>query len=124
MLYLERALDEVERLLDSPPAGITYTTEVDFSPTTIQQIREQCRDMRRQITEMVAVFELPPHHQNGRRVIVAEMSIIWTYLEDMRPSKLRRYGAVDPALSETLPPRLERLIASVRAVQTLASRGE
>jgi hypothetical protein len=45
-------------------------------------------------------------------------------LEEIRPDRLKRYGAVDPALNETLSPGLERLIELVRAIQTLASRGE
>ncbi len=121
---LERSLNEIERLLDSPPAGVTYTTEVGLGPATARQIRERCRDLRSQIAEIAATFELPQRRWDGRRIIVAEMSVAWADLEDMRPPKLRRYGAVDPTLNETLAPRLERLIELVLAVQELASRGE
>jgi hypothetical protein len=120
---LERSLDEIERLLDSPPTGITYTTEVDFDPPTIQRIRETCRETRGQIADIAAAFELPQHRWDGRRMIVAEMSVAWIDLEDMRPPKLRRYGTVDPDLNETLAPRLERLMELVLAMRELASRG-
>lgn len=121
---LERSLNEIERLLDSPPTGVTYTTEVDFGPGTARQIRERCRDLRSQIADIAAAFELPQRRWDGRRIIVAEMSVAWADLEDMRPAKLRRYGTVDPALNETLAPRLERLIELVLTIQELASRGE
>lgn len=124
MQQLERSLDEIERLLDSPPAGISYTTEVNFGPATARQIRENCRALRRQIEDIMFAFELPQRRWNGRQIIVAEMSVAWADLEDMRPSKLRRYGAVDPALSETLAPRLERLMELVLVIQDLASQGE
>jgi hypothetical protein len=121
---LEQSLDEIERLLDSPPAGVTYTTEVDFDPPTIQCLRETCRETRGQIAEIAAAFELPQRRWDGRRIIVAEMSVAWIDLEDMRPPKLRRYGTVDPALNETLAPRLERLMELVLAMRELASPGE
>jgi hypothetical protein len=121
---LERSLNEIERLLDSPPGGVTYTTEVDFSPITVEQLRARCHDLRSQIAETAAAFDLPCRRWNGRQLIVAEMSVAWVDLEDLRPPKLRRYGAVDPSLSETLAPRLERLSSLVLAIQDLASRGE
>lgn len=123
LLHLEQALDEIDHLLDHPPSGVTYTTEVEFGPATAQQIREKCDQLRRQITDAVAAFNLPRHHWSGRRVIVAEMSTAWANLEDMRPAKLRRYGTVDPALNEILTPRLEDLIHLVLTVQELATKG-
>lgn len=124
LLHLEQALDQIERLLDSPPAGATYITMVEFGPATAQQIRQLCNDLRGQVADMVIEFNLPPYHWSGRRVIVAEMGTIWANLEDLRPPKLQRYGAVDPSLVETLTPRLERLIGWVLAIQELATQGE
>jgi hypothetical protein len=72
----------------------------------------------------MARFELPRHHWYGRQIIVAEMSSAWTNLEEVRPERLRRFGAVDPTLTETLTPGLERLIQLVWVVRDLASRGE
>ena len=59
-----------------------------------------------------------------RRVIVAEMTSAWCSLEDSRPAKLRRYGAVDTTLIETLDSRLDRLSRLVMAVKDLASKGQ
>jgi hypothetical protein len=69
-------------------------------------------------------FELPPHRWYGRQIIMAEMISTWTNLEEIRPERLRRFGAVDPTLTETLAPSLERLIQLVRDVQNLTSRAE
>lgn len=123
LLHLEQALDEIERLIDRPPTGVTYTTEVEFGPATGQQIRQNCHEIRQRIRDLAAEFNLPRHHWSGRRVIVAEMSSAWANLEDMRPARLRRYGAVDPALDDKLTPRLEHLIHLVLAVQELGTNG-
>jgi hypothetical protein len=124
LVHLERSLNDIDRLLDGSVIGVTYITEIDFTPTTVEHLRARCDELRAQIAEMMDAFALPRHYWHGRRVIVGEMSAVWTYLEDMRPHKLRRYGAVDPGLTETLAPRLEQLIRLVRAIQDLASRGE
>jgi hypothetical protein len=123
LLHLEQALDEIEQLFIAPATGATYTVQLDLQPATIQQIQARCDDMRRQIAEIMAFFELTRHVRHIRRIIYAEMVAARTNLEDMRPTKLRRYGAVDPALNETLTPRLEQLVQQVRSLQDLASRG-
>lgn len=116
---LEQSLDKIERLLNSPPAGLTYSVEVDFGPVTAQHIRERCRDIRSKIAEIVPAFELPKHRWDGRQMIDAEMSAAWCNLEDTRLPELRRYGTVDPALAGTLAPRLERLINLVLDLRQL-----
>jgi hypothetical protein len=121
---LERSLDEFERLLDSPPAGVTYVIEVDFAPATVQQIHEKCRDLRGQIAEIAAAFDVPRRRVNVRRVIAADLTLAWVNLQDLRPSRLGGYGAVDPSLTETLAPRLERLGDLAVAIRDLASGGE
>jgi hypothetical protein len=124
LMQLEQALDEIERLLDGPKSGVTYTTETNFGSVTTQQIRDRCTDIRDCIVDIVAAFELPHHHQDGRRIIAAEMSVAWVNLEEIRPHRLRRYGTVVPTLTETLEPRLDRLAELVRVIQVLASQGE
>ena len=124
LLHLERSLDEIERLLAGSGNGVTYTTEVNLTTATAQQIREVCANIRREIAAMVEHFDLSTQRWYGRQVIVAEMTSAWTNLEEVRPERLRRFGAVDPSLTETLTPGVERLIQLVWAVQNLASRGE
>ncbi len=124
MEQLERTLDEFEHLLDSPPAGITYAVEVDFAPATVRQIHETCRDLREQIAEVAAAFDVRRRRINVRRIIAGDMSIAWVNLQDLRPSRLQGYGDVDPSLSETLAPRLERLGQLTMAIRDLASGGE
>jgi hypothetical protein len=124
MLHLERSLDEIERLLAGSGNGVTYTTEVNLTPATAQQIRRVCAEIRNEIAAMVERFELPPHHWYDRQIIMAEMTSTWTNLEEIRPERLRRFGTVDPSLTESLAPGLERLIQLIRDVQNLVSRGE
>jgi hypothetical protein len=121
---LERTLDEFEHLLDSPPAGVTYVVEVDFAPATVRQIHETCRDLREQIAEVAAAFDVRRRRVNVRRIIAGDMSIAWVNLQDISPSRLRGYGDVDPSLNETLTPRLERLSRLATALRDMASGGE
>jgi len=121
---LERSVNEIEHMLDDTPAGAVYATIVDFQPDTLRRIRKQCQGVRRQIADMKAAFELPQRPSDARRIIVAEMSAAWAHLDDLRPSKLRRYGNVDPTLEQTLTPRLERLIHLVLTIEELACSGE
>lgn len=124
LIHLERALIETEQMLDHPPRGVTFTTDVDWSEACAHSLRDLCAAARSQIAEMVDAFDLPIQHLNGRRIVVGEMSIAWVNLEELRPGRLRRYGDVDPALSETLTPRLERLMERVLAIQSLAGQQE
>lgn len=117
---LEQSVGQIERLLDDPPVGATYRMALDLRPDTVKEIRQQCAAVRRQIAEAVAAFDLPQRPSSARRMIVAEMSSAWANLEDLRPSKLRRYGSVDPVLDETWSPRLERLIRLVLDIAGLA----
>jgi hypothetical protein len=53
--------------------------------------------------------------------MAAALALAWEGLEDIRPTRLGRYGAVDPALAATLEPALTTLIdltlALLRAVE-------
>lgn len=122
ILHLEQSLNEIERLLTGPNQGSTFITEVNLAPAAAHQIRAVCAEMRREIAALVKQFELPLHHWYDRQVIMAEMTSAWTNLEEVRPERLHRFGAVDPTLTQTLTPGLERLIQLIRDVQNLTSR--
>jgi hypothetical protein len=96
---------------------------MSLEPVVAQHMREKCKELRNEIAEITAFFDLPRHHWYDRRIIVGEMASAWVNLEEIRPNRLHRYGAVDPTLTETLTPRLERLSQLVRVIQNLASRG-
>jgi len=121
---LERSVSEIEHTINDIPAGATYSTVVDFESGTLCQIRELCQDIHCQVAEIAAAFKLPQRQLNVRQVITAEMSAAWAHLEDLRPSKLQRYGSVDPILEETLTPRLKQLIGLVLAIDELSRVGE
>jgi hypothetical protein len=119
---LEQAVVKTEQLLDGPPAGITFATDVDWDEATVRALRELCAQVRSQIAELVDAFGLPVDHLSGRGGVVASMGSAWVNLADSRPKALRRYGEADPALNETLAPRLEQLMDLVMAIQKVASQ--
>jgi hypothetical protein len=119
---LEQAVAKTEQLLDNPPGGITFATDVDWDEATVCALRELCARVRSQIAGLVDSFGLPVDRLSGRGVVVAAMSSAWVNLADSRPKALRRYGDVDPALNETLAPRLEQLMNLVMAIQRVVSQ--
>jgi len=121
---LEQAVAKTEQLLDGPPVGITFATDVDWGEATVRALRELCAGVRSQIAGLVSAFSLPVDHLSGRGVVIAAMTSAWVNLAELRPANLRRYGEVDPALNETLTPRLEQLMELVLAIQRLASQGK
>ena len=123
LLHLEQSLEGIERLLAGSTAGIMYATELNVGPATIDQILANCRDIRAQIMVLARTFGLPRQQRFLRQIIMGELSSAWVNLEEVRPRKLKRYGAVDPALMDTLEPPLARLIQLVQDIQDLASRG-
>src|SRR5579864_1044548 len=63
-------------------------------------------------------------HPSGSRAIhfsiLAEFTLLWCDLEDSRPHKLRRYGALNPQAEEMLGSSIQRLIELVLAVSEVA----
>jgi len=52
---------------------------------------------------------------------MGEFTLLWCDLEDSRPQKLRRYGAIHPQADEVLGPSIQQLIELVLAIDGVAS---
>ena len=89
---LERAVDEIERLLDDAPAGATYVIVDDLSTDERCGLRARCRSIREQISELARAFDLPQDRSSVRQVVVAEMGVVWSRLHDLRDGDPARYG--------------------------------
>jgi len=107
--YVEKALHQVEQLLDGGGSGALYQTVDVPDEARCQAIRGVIGQIRMEVADLVRDFELEPTQESATAAIAALMSSAWEGLEDCRPASLRRYGAVNPGLQSALGPRIERL---------------
>jgi hypothetical protein len=79
------------------------------------------KDVRQQVADLAADYHLQVAEENFVRSIIGEFTLLWCDLEDSRPQKLRRYGAVHPQADDVLGPRIAQLIELVLAIDGVAS---
>ncbi len=91
------------------------------SPEQRSMLLQLAQQIRRQVTRLVEDYHLEVGEQDMLRTIMGEFTLLWCDLEDIRPRKLRAYGAVNPQLQAMLDPPLKRLIELVLAVDGVAS---
>ena len=115
--HLETAIESIDQLLDGDRRGILKHTTTDLPIGRREAARRMLTAMRDEIQVLTAEFDLEVEEQNGRRIAVALLAHSWEGLEDARVEKLRRYGAVDATLKDSLDPHIERLINLVLSLQ-------
>ena len=119
LAHLERHLLNLERMLQGEEQGILIRRTGQLSPATRQQLLALFEQLRQEISTLAAAQALPGTEENIRATLMGTMAVLWANLEDIRPQTLNRYGAVDPALEETIGPPIERLIQGVLAIEAL-----
>jgi hypothetical protein len=75
----------------------------------VQQLREA-------VAQLAADYRLAVAEENPLSTVMAEFTLLWCDVEDVRPQKLRAYGAVNPQAAELLGPPLQRLVNLLWAV--------
>lgn len=113
-------LEERLAQAESPPQlALTCFT----NPPDAQQRRillQLTKEIREEVAKLAADFKLPVGEENMLRTIMAEFSLLWCDLEDVRPEKLSGYGPVNPAVYPLLDPPIERLIRLVLLIDAVA----
>ncbi len=99
--------------------GILYQSSLPLSNGEREEMQALVNAARQEIAALAERLQLDATEEDGRRSAAAHLSYVWTILEDIRPTKLRRYGEVDPDLHESLGPGLDRLIALMLALERL-----
>lgn len=88
--------------------------------------REQLAELERAATAMLAAlkqaFDLPSHYDDARHALYSQFAALWVNLEDIRPERLRRYGAVNPAAAQKLSPYVEQFIELSLAFQRVLKK--
>ena len=116
---LEIALDEIADILDRDRDGTLYSVRTRIPPERSAELLRLSAEARTVIDDLARRYHLKKQERDGARVISALLSVRWESLEDTRPQKLHRYGAVDPKLVSELGPAIERLIDLVLAMEKL-----
>lgn len=119
---LEERCSAVLALLDVPahPQALLHVT-LDLSAENQRELQRQIVQIRSAIAQLAAAYALTPEERSLRQEIAAFLAASWSDLEDTRPAKLRRYGAVDPALVAPLDAAIEQLMGNLDALRAIES---
>lgn len=111
-----------DRLLRGTPSQLTLT-RFTGSPDADQQaaLLYLTKHVRQEIAKLAADYNLEVAEENLLRSIMGEFTLLWCDVEDIRPQKLGRYGAINPQAYEALGPPMQRLIELLLAIDGVAS---
>lgn len=111
-----------ERLARQTPPQLLLTRFTN-QPNPDQQaaLLQLTRQVREEIAQLMFDYDLEPGEENFLRSVMGEFTLLWCDLEDTRPQKLRRYGAVHPQANDVLGPPIQRLIRLMLAIDGEAS---
>ena len=107
---LEQVLFRVNHLIRERPEEGILTHYIPVPEPIRPRLEALAEQMRVEIALLAKQYELQPKAVDSRSHIKAKMALTWSGLNEVLSSKLKRYGEVDPALSESLDPCLNRLI--------------
>lgn len=79
------------------------------------------KQVRQEVEKLASDYNLEVAEEDLLRTIMGEFTLLWCDLEDSRPQKLRRYGALDPQVDEVLGPSIQRLLQLMLVINDIAS---
>ena len=121
---LEQVLFRVGHFIRERPEEGLLTHYIPVPETIRPHFEALIEQMHEEIALLVRQFELQPKEVDSRSYINAKMALTWSSLNEVLSSKLKRYGKVDPALSERLDPCLNRLIALALEITEVEGGGK
>jgi len=108
--------------------GLTSIEEIlrresrHLDSTLARRIRDKLGAIRLEMKSIKDTFGLKAAPRNAGAEVAAIASYLWVILEDVRPSKLIRYGSVSPDLFEMLDPPLVKLSELALEIEALAKQ--
>jgi hypothetical protein len=116
---LEKTLALIDRLLDHPASGRMWQIALDLDDDHRTRLRGLRATARALLIDIADAYQLRPREESVRRQLAGALAADWANLEDVRPTKLDRYGAVDPAIVTPLGAALDQLIQIIFAMMAL-----
>ena len=120
---LEQVLFRVDHCIGGRAEEGLLTHYIAVPETIRLRLASLTEQMREEIALLVKQFELQPKAVDSRSYINAKIALTWSGLNEVLSSKLKRYGEVDPELSESLDPCLNRLIDLALQIAEVARGG-
>jgi hypothetical protein len=110
-----------DRLTRETPPQLALTRFTD-PPDSAQRavLLRLVKHVRQEVANLAADYQLEIGEESFVRSTMGEFSLLWCDLEDSRPQKLRRYGAINPQADEVLGPSIQRLIELMLAMNDVA----
>ena len=122
MRQLEATIRSLGRLVREPPEDGLMTRVRPLTVGNRSRLEALMEAMSGEVAAVVREFDLQPQEEEIGGRIRAEMAVAWSDLHEVLSKKLRRYGKVDPLLSNTLDPHIRRLIQMTMEAGLLADR--
>lgn len=111
MALVDAAAVRILDLLDERTSPATMTVvERSLPPSKRQELRKSLRELQALAAGLAQGYGLDKRRKDLRRTIVAELSQIWTALEDSRPHKMKGMGPVPAQVAESLDRDLDRML--------------
>ena len=119
---LEERCREIHRLLSGSVGDGTLYQVVDDIPATMHEpLLAQVATIERTIACLVAHYQLTAAPHSARQRLIALLSSSAEHLADTRPSKLRRYGPIDPHVVTSLDADVSRLLTLIDTMRVEAA---
>lgn len=114
MRAVDAAAGRILDLLDdrNTPTALTLV-DSPLNAEEREHLSTAMKTLQKLAIEMARKYKLPPHRRNLRRAAVAELSQLWTILEDCEPRHMKGFGAVGPEAAAQLAEDLQRLLNAV-----------
>jgi hypothetical protein len=110
-------------LLDNKPSASSLTVIEDFLlPRERESIRDSLEQLRPLVVEFAQKYGLRASSRDLRRVMVAEISRMWTILEDLHAKKLRGMGAVPATIATEIDSDVDRMLAILKQLREALTR--
>ncbi len=112
--FLEMLVDEIERLMDTPPNhGILFEYELPDARRAFA-IQRRLNELKKRMRIVKGIFDLEARPVDVGRAIAGKLAVAWEAVEDTMPSRLRGYGALEDGdaakVEEQLSPIAELLL--------------
>jgi hypothetical protein len=111
--------EQMQQAVPSDLALTHFTHLPDFSQRA--KLMELARALRQEAVQLALDCGFEGEEESCLRTLHAQFTVLWTDLEEARPGKLRRYGALHPLAEGRLGPRIQKMIEVVLALDRVAS---
>jgi len=113
---VERAVQEIERLVTSPATSLTSRLADDLSADECRAIRTACVQVRTALSIACRRLKAETAARSRRAEIRGEVATLWAMLEDTKSPALRGYGPLSREASAVVDEALEEISKELQGI--------